>query len=73
MEEHTTPAKHAAAARRHDAAADGHVRSAVFWMEAGDEERAGLHTRAADLERQLAELERDWARLVARDEGARPR
>ena len=58
---------HLDAARRHDAAAATHERSAIFWDQQGDVDRAALQRELAQHERHGAELERRWAALVERD------
>jgi hypothetical protein len=55
---------HHQAAERHEMAADNHERAARFWEERGDPDRAILQREMAAFERQGAELERRWARLV---------
>jgi len=59
-----SPDRHFEAARRHEDAANMHDRSAIFWSEQGDAERAALQRRLAEHERQGADLERQWGALV---------
>jgi hypothetical protein len=56
---------HARRAREHDDAARE-------WIRRGDSVRAGFEQRAARLERELAELERDHAEHVGRGHPAAP-
>ena len=55
-----------AAARIHDAAAARHGRTAARWLDLGDEERAQLEHRNAQIERAAAILGRDRAALCER-------
>jgi hypothetical protein len=55
---------HEHAARTHEAAADRHDAAARHWIKLGDEERAELERRAARIEGELVELERDMARVA---------
>ena len=64
--EDNSPQGHLKAADRHELAAQSHDRSAAYWAENGDLERAALQRELADYERSGAELERRWAALVAR-------
>jgi hypothetical protein len=53
--------RHAAVA--HDEAASRHAEAALFWVARGDEIRADLERRNAEIERAAAVLERDRADL----------
>jgi hypothetical protein len=54
---------HHVAALQHERAASTHVEAAAFWRRQQDDRRADLNARAARLERELAGLQHDWARL----------
>ena len=58
---------HLDAASRHEGAAVTHERSAKFWDEQGDAERAALQRELADYARRGAALERRWAALIEGD------
>ena len=56
--------RHEAAALSHDKAVARHEASLGFWAGRGDVEMAALERRGAELERQLAQYERDRAALL---------
>ena len=53
--------RHHEAAKRHDRQAREHDHAARVWLRRGDSVRAGFEQRAAKLERELGQLERDHA------------
>lgn len=62
-----SPKGHLEAASRHADAAVSHERSARFWDEQGDAERAAPQRELAGYESRGAELERRWAALIERE------
>jgi len=54
---------------RHKAAVEFHTDSAAFWRKQGNQRRAELHTRCAQLEEQLIAVELEWALLVEEETG----
>jgi hypothetical protein len=63
---------HHVAALQHERAASTHVEAAAFWRRRRDDRRANLNARAARLERELAGLEHDWARLELETQSHEP-
>ena len=63
---------HHVAALQREQAASTHVEAAAFWRRRRDDRRADLNARAARLERELAGLEHDWARLELEAESHEP-
>jgi hypothetical protein len=59
-------AKHRRAANARGRVAKRLMEAAAYWSERGERERAILEVRAAILEQQLAQLERDRAELAER-------
>ena len=54
----------------HDEAADRHMQAAVLWRDLGQPQQAILEVKCAMAERQLAQLERDRAKLEERRQHA---